>query len=124
MSNPTVRLTGFGGPERIQIVDEPLPSAGPREVRVRVLASSVQFTDTVIRRHRYPQVRDKPPFVLGYDVVGEVDQIGEGVRGIELGDRVADLTVIGSNARYRTLRADRVTRVPRGIDAAEAARWS
>jgi NADPH:quinone reductase-like Zn-dependent oxidoreductase len=43
------------------------------------------------------------------------------VSGFQLGDRIADLTVVGSNAAYRTLRADRLTRVPAGLDAAEAA---
>jgi len=61
-----------------------------------------------------------PPFVLGYDVVGEIDQLGDGVSGFQLGDRVADMTVLGSNAAYRTLRADRLTRVPAGVDPAEA----
>jgi len=76
----------------------------------------------VIRRHLYPQtMRRRPPFVLGYDVVGEIDQLGDGVSGFQLGDRVADLTVLGSNAAYCTLRADRLTRVPAGVDAAEAA---
>jgi Zn-dependent alcohol dehydrogenase len=63
----------------------------------------------------------QPPFVLGYDVVGEIDQLGDGVRGFQLGDRVADMTVVGSNAAYRTLRASDLTRVPAGVDAAEAA---
>jgi NADPH:quinone reductase-like Zn-dependent oxidoreductase len=58
--------------------------------------------------------------VLGYDVVGEIDQIGEGVRGLQVGERVADMTVVGSNAAYRTLRADNLARVPAGVDAAEA----
>jgi NADPH:quinone reductase-like Zn-dependent oxidoreductase len=50
----------------------------------------------VVRRHLYPQtMRRRPPFVLGYDVVGEIDQLGDGVRGFQLGDRVADLTVLG-----------------------------
>ena len=120
MRNPVARLKHYGGPEQIEIVDDPLPTAGPGEVRVRVLASSVQFTDTVIRRHRYPHAPKRPPLVLGYDVVGEVDQLGPGVHGIAVGDRVADLTVLGSNARFRTLRADRVSRVPDGVDAAEA----
>lgn len=49
----------------------------------------------------YPQtMRLQPPFVLGYDVVGEIDQLGEGVKGFQLGDRVADMTVLGSNAAY------------------------
>jgi NADPH:quinone reductase-like Zn-dependent oxidoreductase len=91
-------------------------------VRVRVLASSVQYTDVLIRRHLYPQTAARrPPFVLGYDVVGEIDQLGDGVRGFQVGDRVADLTVVGSNAAYRTLWADCLTRVPAGLDAAEAA---
>src|SRR5439155_3498029 len=59
--------------------------------------------------------------VLGYDVVGEIDQLGEAVSGLQLGDRVADMTVVGSNAAYRTLRANDLTRVPAGVDAAEAA---
>src|SRR5215472_16201621 len=63
----------------------------------------------------------RPPFVMGYDVVGQIDQLGNRARGFEIGDGVADLTVIGSNAAYRTLRADHLTRVPAGLDAAEAA---
>jgi NADPH:quinone reductase-like Zn-dependent oxidoreductase len=99
-----------------------LPSAGQGEVRVRVLASGLEYTDVLIRRHMYPQTsRRRPPFVLGYDVVGEIDQLGQGVRGFAVGDRVADMTVVGSNAAYRTLQADRLTRVPPGVDAAEAA---
>jgi NADPH:quinone reductase-like Zn-dependent oxidoreductase len=58
---------------------------------------------------------------MGYDVVGEIDQLGEGVHDLRIGDRVADMTVVGSNADYRTLRANDVARVPVGLDAAEAA---
>lgn len=121
MQNRVARLKGYGGPEQIEIVEEPVPTPGRGELLVRVLASSVQFTDTVIRRHRYPHAPGRPPMVLGYDVVGEVVQLGEGTHGFSVGDRVADLTVIGSNARFRTLRADRVSRVPDTVDAAEAA---
>jgi len=61
-----------------------------------VLASSVEYTDVVIRRHLYPQtMRRRPPFVMGYDVVGEIDQLGAGVSGLAIGDRVADMTVTG-----------------------------
>ncbi len=59
--------------------------------------------------------------MLGYGVVGEIDQLSAGVSGFQLGDRVADMTVVGSNAAYCTLRADRLVRVPAGLDAAEAA---
>src|SRR5262245_36291166 len=120
--NQVVHVRRFGGPDALEVVDAPLPTAGRGEVRVRVLASGVEYTDVVIRRHLYPQTMlRRPPFVLGYDVVGEIDQLGNGVSGFRLGDRVADMTVVGSNAAYRTLRADDLARVPAGVDAAEAA---
>src|SRR5215813_9289859 len=119
--NRVVQVKRFGGPEELEVVDAPLPTAGRGEVRVRVLAASVEYTEVTIRRHVYPWVRRRPPFVMGYDVVGEIDQLGDGVSGFQLGDRVADMTVVGSNAAYRTLRADHLTRVPAGVDAAEAA---
>ena len=101
--NWVLQVKRFGGPDGLEVVDAPLPTAGRGEVRVRVLASGLEYTDVVIRRHLYPQtMRRQPPFVLGYDVVGEIDQLGEGVSGFQLGDRVADMTVLGSNAAYRT----------------------
>jgi len=120
--NRVVQVRRFGDADGLEVVDAPLPTAGRGEVRVRVLASGLEYTDVVIRRHLYPQtMRRRPPFVLGYDVVGEIDQLGDGVCGFQLGDRVADLTVLGSNTAYRTLRARDLTRVPAGVDAAEAA---
>lgn len=120
--NRVAQLAEYGGPECIRIVSLPWPTAGAGEVRVRVLASSINYTETLIRRHLYPQTAAyKAPFVLGYDVVGEIDQIGPGVSGFRIGDRVADMTVTGSDATYRTLSAKDVTRVPKDVDPAEAA---
>jgi NADPH:quinone reductase len=89
------------------VVDAPMPVARRGKVRVRVFDAQTMF-------HR-------PPFVLGYDVVGEIDQLGNGVIDFQIGDCVADMTVLGSNAAYRTLRAKNLARVPAGVDAAEAA---
>jgi NADPH:quinone reductase-like Zn-dependent oxidoreductase len=120
--NRVVQVRHFGGPDGLEVVDAPPPTAGRGEVRVRVLASGLEYTDVLIRRHLYPQTMyRRPPFVIGYDVVGEVDQLGDGVSAFRVGDRVADMTVIGSNAVYRTVQADRLARVPAGLDAAEAA---
>src|SRR6516164_8872915 len=120
--NQVLEVKRFGGPDGLEVVDAPLPTAGRGEVRVRMLASGLEYTDVLIRRHLYPQtMRRRLPFVMGYDVVGDIDQLGDGVSGFQLGDRVADMTVVGSNAAYRTLRADRLTRVPSGVDPAEAA---
>ena len=120
--NRVVQVRRFGGPDELEVIDAPLPTARQGEVRVRVLASSVEYTDIVIRRHLYAQTMfRRPPLVLGYDVVGEIDQLGDAVSGFQVGDRVADMTVVGSNSMYRTLRADHLVRVPEVVDAAEAA---
>ncbi|QOZ73381.1 medium chain dehydrogenase/reductase family protein [Bradyrhizobium arachidis] len=120
--NRVVQVSRFGDPERLEVIDAPLPTAGSGEVRVRVLASSLNYTEVLIRRHLYPQtMRLRPPFVMGYDVVGTIDQLGEGVHDFRIGDRVADMTVVGSNADYRTLQANDVARVPADVDPAEAA---
>ena len=121
-SNRVVQLSEYGGPECLRIVDLPRPVPGSGEVRVRLLASSINYTDTLIRRHLYPQTAAfKVPFTMGYDIVGEVDQVGPEVDDFKVGDRVADMTVTGSNASYRLLKAKDLTRLPTGVDAAEAA---
>ena len=85
--NRVVQVRRFGDPDELEIVDGPLPPSGRGEVRVRVLASSVEYTDVLIRRHLYPQTAGlRPPFVLGYGVVGEIDQLGPGVSGFQIGE--------------------------------------
>src|SRR5215469_10664514 len=99
LRNRVVQVRRFGGPDELEVVDALLPMASRGEVRVRVLASGLEYTDVLIRRHLYPQTMHlRLPFVMGYDVIGEIDQLGDGVRGFQLGDRVADMTVVGSNA--------------------------
>ena len=118
----TVQLTRFGDADGLRIVDIPLPEPGPGEVRVRVLASSLNYTDVLIRKHLYPQTAARHvPFVMGYDVVGEIDRLGPFVEDFKIGDWVADMTVVGSNADFRILRASDLTLVPDGVDPAEAA---
>lgn len=120
--NKVVQLETYGGPEALRVVNSPMPAAGAGEVRVRVLAASVNYTETLIRRHLYPQTAAyRVPFVMGYDVVGEIDQLGSDVNDFKVGDRVADMTVVGSDALYRTLKAKDLTRVPLDVDPAEAA---
>jgi NADPH:quinone reductase-like Zn-dependent oxidoreductase len=119
--NTVVQVRRFGSADELEVIDAPLPQARRGEVRVRILAASIEYTDITIRKHLYPWVRKSPPFAMGYDFVGVIDQIGNGVTGFELGDRVADMTMVGSNAAYRTREAGLLTRVPHGVDSAEAA---
>jgi len=116
-----VTLKAFGGPENLEIETvADLPEPGEGEVRVRVLVTSAAFTDVMIRKGMYPDVKDKPPFTLGYDMVGIVDAAGPGATRFELGDRVADLTTIGAYAGYICLPEDRPTPVPEGVSDVDA----
>lgn len=120
MKQKQVLLTGVGGPEVLEVVEREVPQPGPGGVRVKVLASGVAFADVLMRRGKYPGV-PKPPFTPGYDIVGEVEELGAGVAGVEVGARVAALTQIGGNAQRAVVPAEELVPVPDGVDAAEAA---
>ena len=53
--NRVIQVSRFGGPDGLEVVQAPMPTAGPGEVRVRVLASGLEYTDVLIRRRLYPQ---------------------------------------------------------------------
>lgn len=121
MSYKRVVITEFGGPEVLKVIEEarvPKPQRG--EVRVRVLATSAAFTDTLVRQGIYPDVKKKPPFSPGYDMVGVIDEVGPGVSELSLGQKVAALTVIGAYSQYLCLPERQLVRVPDGLDPAEA----
>src|SRR3954462_7257882 len=108
----------FGGPEVLQVVDEAEPRPGPDELRVRVLAAGVSFTDAQLRAGTYLG-GPKPPFTPGYELVGVVEQLGRGCSKLRVGDRVGALTVWGADAeRVCVLEADAVE-VPEDIDPAQ-----
>ncbi|MCP4198527.1 MAG: zinc-binding dehydrogenase [Proteobacteria bacterium] len=121
MSYNKVMITEFGGPEVLKVVEEailPEPQAG--EVRVKVLAASATFTDTMVRKGIYFGLKEKPPFPPGYDFVGMVDKLGASVSGLEPGQMVADLTVFGAYSEYICRPAASLVPVPAGLEPAEA----
>lgn len=116
-----IELTAFGGPENLRVVQEShLPEPAPGQVRVKVLTAGTGFTDTIIRQGQYVDVKDKPPFTLGYDWFGVVDKVGAGVTQLKAGDFVADMPVIGGYTQYLCVDASRVVPCPQGLDPAEA----
>ncbi|MEH6593660.1 MAG: medium chain dehydrogenase/reductase family protein [Halioglobus sp.] len=121
MSYQRVMLTGFGGPEKLALIEEPvLPMPGPGEIRVKVLSAGTGFTDTIIRQGQYVGVKQKPPFVPGYDWFGVVDALGEGVDSLAVGQAVADMPVIGGYTQYLCVPAQQVVPAPPGLDPAAA----
>ena len=82
----------------LQVQERPDPPVGPGEVRIAVKAAGINFADTMARVGLYPDA-PKPPCVLGYEVAGEVESVGEGVDRPAVGDRVMAGTRFGGQAR-------------------------
>lgn len=113
-----VMLSRKGGPEVLETVELPLPLPGPGEVRVKILATGVGATDLTMRRGRYPYA-PKIPFVPGYESVGRIEALGEGVTRFALGDKVCALLVHGGYATHVVRGEAHWVKVPEGLDDAE-----
>ena len=121
MSWQHIRIARFGGPEVLELAEEPtIPSPGAGEVRIKVLAAGTGFTDSFIRRGRYPDFKGPLPFTPGYELVGVVEKAGANVVSPREGQIVADLCVVGGYAQYAIRPARFLVPVPDGVDAAEA----
>lgn len=115
-----VGVTEFGGPEALHLVDVPEEHAGPGQVRLRVTAATVNPTDTYAVLGAYAE-RDpvkQPPWVPGMDVAGVVDEVGDGVEHLAVGDAAMAVVVpSGAHGGYReslVLPGDSVVRSPKG----------
>jgi len=109
----------FGGPEVLRVVLEDDPRPGPGEVRVRVLAAGVSFTDAQLRAGTYIAGGPKPPFTPGYELVGVVEELGPGCSRLREGDRIGALTVWGANADRVCVPEAGAVDVPEDLDPAE-----
>ncbi len=89
------------------------------EVQVKVLAAGVGLPDVLAREGVHPET-PRVPYTPGWDLVGTINQLGEGVRGFELGQTVAAMPIHGSYARYICLSQRKLIPVPAGLDPAEA----
>lgn len=119
MKTMEIVLPGIGEPDSLQAVERELGPPAPGQARLRVEATGISFAEQQMRRGKY---YDQPPFpfVPGYDLVGTVEQVGEGVARIAPGDRVAALTKIGGWASHVLLEADDLVALPAGLGALEA----
>jgi NADPH:quinone reductase len=108
----------YGGPEVLKVVEEDDPVPGPGEVRVKVLAAGVSFTDAQLRAGTYLGV-PQPPFTPGYELVGVVEELGPGCSRLKVGDRVGALTVWGADAERVCVLESNAVEVPEDLDPAE-----
>jgi len=119
MTHTRIVVTRYGGPDALQVVREECPEPKAGEARVRVLAAGVSLPDVMAREGIHPET-PRPPFTPGWDLVGVVDRLGEGVSGIDSGQIVAAMPISGAYAEYVCLPHHELVPVPSGLDAAEA----
>ena len=115
-----VVLETFGGPEMMQIADVDRPVPGPNQVRVRVMATSVNRADIIQRQGNYPPPKGESQ-ILGLEVAGVVDVLGPGVDDWNPGDRVMGLVAGGGYAEYALVYDSHLMPIPEGMDYTEAA---
>ena len=119
MTNTRIVVDHYGGPDELRVVEEESREPKRGEVRVKVLAAGVSLPDVMMREGIHPET-PRLPFTPGWDLVGEVDRLGDGVSGVALGERVAALPIHGAYAEYVCLPQRELVPVPSGLDAAEA----
>jgi NADPH2:quinone reductase len=118
--NHAIRIHEHGGPEAMKWEEIPTPSPGPGEALVRHAAVGLNYIDVYFRTGLY-----KPPSlpcVIGMEGAGTVEAVGDGVTVVAPGDRVAYATApIGAYAEARTIKADRLVKLPDDISFEQAA---
>jgi NADPH:quinone reductase len=107
-----------GGPEAMQLVDLPIPQPKANEAVVKLAASGVNFIDVYVREGRY---KAPLPVVPGQEGAGVVTAIGTDVNSVNVGDRVAWTSILGTYAEYAAVPADRLVTVPEGVSDQQAA---
>jgi len=112
-------VTRYGGPDALREVEEECPEPKDGEARVKVQAAGVSLPDLLAREGVHPETPPLP-FTPGWDFVGAVERLGNGISGIEPGQTVAALPISGAYAEFVCLPQRELVPVPAGLDPAEA----
>jgi len=124
-----VWITSASGPDGLRVRESADPVPGPGQVRIRVRAAGLGFAEVMAAQGLYPDA-PKRPCVVGYEVAGVVDAVGDdaraagggdGVRGFEPGARVLALTHFGGHSDVVCVPAEQVFAIPDGKEFTEAA---
>jgi NADPH:quinone reductase-like Zn-dependent oxidoreductase len=113
-------ITEHGPPDVLRVEERPDPEPGPGEVRVRVRAAGVNFADLLGRVGLYPDA-PKPPCVVGYEVAGDVDAVGDGVSDFEVGQRVMGACRFGGYAQLAVTKTGSLVPMPDSWSYSEGA---
>lgn len=115
-----VWITRAGPPEVLQVREAPDPEPGPGQVRIRVKAAGINFADLMARVGLYPDA-PKIPCVVGYEVSGVVDAVGQGVADLRTGDRLIGMPRFGGYTDTLVVPVEQAFRMPDKMTFEEAA---
>jgi NADPH2:quinone reductase len=113
-----IRVHEVGGPDVMRYEEIPVPTPGPGQALVKVEAIGLNFIDVYYRSGQY---KAPLPFTPGNEAAGIVSATGPAVTEVQVGDRVAYAPVLGAYADYVVVAAERLVKVPEGLDARAAA---
>ena len=116
--NHAIRVHEHGGPEKMIWEEVPVPDPKPGEVLIRQKAVGLNYIDVYFRTGLY---KAPLPTGIGMEGAGVVEAVGDGVTDLKVGDRVAYAGAIGAYAEARCAPADRLVKIPDGIDFTTAA---
>src|ERR1700685_2203678 len=115
-----VWITRAAGPEALEVRETADPEPGPGQVRIRVRAAGLNFAEVMAAQGLYPDA-PKPPCVVGYEVAGVIDAVGDGTQGHAAGQRVLALTHFGGHADVVCVPTEQVLPMPDAMSFEEAA---
>src|SRR4030088_2392113 len=107
-----IEVKKVGGPEAMELVELPVPESKANEAVVKIAASGVNFIDVYFREGRY---KAPLPLVPGQEGGGKGTAVGNDVKSVKVGDRVAWAGLLGSYAEYAAVAADRLVPIPAGV---------
>ncbi len=113
-----IRITEFGGTDKLRWEEVAVGEPGPGQVRVRNTAVGLNFIDTYHRTGLYP---NQLPLTLGMEGAGVVEKVGPKVKDFKVGDRVAYANPIGAYADVLLRPIERLVKIPAGVDDKVAA---
>jgi NADPH:quinone reductase-like Zn-dependent oxidoreductase len=121
---PAIAITAFGGPDRLTLMDLPVPVCDPDQVVIKVQAAGVGMWDVKVRQGSVRLEGQQFPLVLGWESAGIIEEVGAMVTGLDVGTQVICATYrvgIGHYAHYVAVPADLVAPAPSSLDTLHAA---
>ncbi len=115
-----IQIHQFGSAEELYLGDFPTPDPAAHEIRVKVKATALNRADLLQREGKYPPPPGESP-IMGLEIAGEVEQLGEKVTKWKIGDRVCGLLAGGGYAEYAVIHEDVAMPIPENLDFLAAA---